>query len=985
MASTSSSFNNGLLPPRSTIHDLFRARHQAEAEAQAAKIRSPATNKSPTRRASARNKLTSHTKSRPLSSSSSATNRLDRTTTGTSTTKKRKAVAVTPHVDSDDSDIEILPSTLKSTTTSGVKRSKAITKEAPTTDGKNKSSVRAESISIDLTMEDEEEVSSEQVSADVAATELNANHDDDDGEGEGHRSRDAVEREQSFGQWDNDEGAHEGEQDLFWDQSDDDHDEPYRRSETPSRAAQAKDEMWGEEGMLQDSDGDDVVFADEFDDQPITAIGQQGSSKDLEPVHDHASSNPSTCPICSISLGFMSKKAREAHANTCLDECDDDSVSKPAGRGIFSSMFGNHSKPAPTSTKDKGKTVSTPADAPSNGRRPLSSFMPSFSFGATSSTSSSGPGAPNAFTALMTGHAETKQWKLAEEADKQKGRVPKGEFKKVPFYKWVEGLQITVDAFRYNAIQGCKAYFLTHAHSDHYQNLSASWDHGPIYCSYTTANLIKLKLGVKDEYLKPLPMNETVKVHGIDVTLIDANHCPGSVLFLFEGPHTDPNSPYSKTPSRIFRYLHCGDFRAAPPHVLHPAVKNKRIDICYLDTTYLDSKYCFPAQELVIEACAQLVRERVLEGDEEALNRLAGEAEVGMRKGMKGWLSGRGVKKGEEEEEEEEGKAGLGVGKVEDEEEDERVMREMEEEQVMMGEEAEMVKAEQGRGGEVVKDEEEPLDGAKEERKPKLEKEDSKKPKKEKLLVMVGTYSIGKERIVKELTLELFCQSGIAKALGTKIYCDERKSAILSAQDDPELHALMTSDPLEGQVHMCWLNSVNRDAMSDYHAQYSAKRMEGGYTQVIELRPTGWTYKAEGSKGEKTPTIAKILERERLRKFSAAGMCESADETTPWIEQDREVNKLNEQNPCPIIDPQRDSTSTFLGYGVPYSEHSSFYELTCFALSLDYVRMIPTVNVHTPASRKRMDDWMTRWKAEKKRRADARIPRLVEPRSENYW
>ena len=44
---------------------------------------------------------------------------------------------------------------------------------------------------------------------------------------------------------------------------------------------------------------------------------------------------------------------------------------------------------------------------------------------------------PNAFTALMAGHTETKQWKAAEEADKQKGRRPKGEEKKVPFYKCV--------------------------------------------------------------------------------------------------------------------------------------------------------------------------------------------------------------------------------------------------------------------------------------------------------------------------------------------------------------------------------------------------------------------------------------------------------------------------------------------------------------------------------------------------------------------
>lgn len=44
----------------------------------------------------------------------------------------------------------------------------------------------------------------------------------------------------------------------------------------------------------------------------------------------------------------------------------------------------------------------------------------------------------------MTGHVENKQWKEAEIADKRKGRVPKGEAKPVPFYKWIEGMEITV-------------------------------------------------------------------------------------------------------------------------------------------------------------------------------------------------------------------------------------------------------------------------------------------------------------------------------------------------------------------------------------------------------------------------------------------------------------------------------------------------------------------------------------------------------------
>ena len=70
---------------------------------------------------------------------------------------------------------------------------------------------------------------------------------------------------------------------------------------------------------------------------------------------------------------------------------------------------------------------------------------------------------------------------------------------------------------------------------------------------------------------------------------------PGSCLFLFEGLQTvhagdsSFKSPFIGSP-RIFRYLHCGDFRASPQHVLHPAVKGKKIDTVYLDTTYLDPK-----------------------------------------------------------------------------------------------------------------------------------------------------------------------------------------------------------------------------------------------------------------------------------------------------------------------------------------------------------------------------------------------------------
>ncbi|BGP47317.1 DNA cross-link repair protein PSO2/SNM1 [Rhodotorula kratochvilovae] len=758
-----------------------------------------------------------------------------------------------------------------------------------------------------------------------------------------------------------------------------------------------------------------------------------------------------TCPGCKLLLETLPKKKRDAHVESCLSSSASTDVtpsnvgaststSAPA-QSLFAPLSRLFSR-APPSASPAPSTSSAASDAKGKGKAPVSLLS----------------SLPNAFTALMAGHAETKQWKAAEEADRQKGRRPKGEEKKVPFYKWIDGLEITVDAFKYGKIPGCKGYFLSHAHSDHYQQLSSSWSHGPIYASQTTINLIKLKLGVKDEWLHPLPLDTTVKVAGIDVTLIDANHCPGSVLFLFEGPHTDPKSPYSKTPNRIFRYLHCGDFRASPQHILHPCMSTptppslrlpssasmsrrtssssssslpwtdplpgrtlKKLDAIYLDTTYLAPSYCFPAQELVISACADLVRERIVGGDEDALWRADGrDAE---RKGMKGWLSttaaAEGGVKGEvkdedgpemmemealPEEEEMDEESQVRVSRIEedgldepdggdedadaeeeawraahgDEDESQAVAagdaheRSVQDSPMPLaaaaraqgdeqpcGDEVELAKAEEedvapAVAPEAVKAEDEPVpltgsaDG--DEVKPDVKsdmKSDVKpdiKPKKERLLVLVGTYSIGKERIVK----------AIAHALSTKIYCDARKRDLFLAQDDADLHALLTDDPLAAQVHVGGLRDITREAMSDYIAKWKAPRVEGGFTKMIGLRPTGWTYRSETK--DKFPSIPKILQLEQQRKFSPAGLY-----------------------------PQRDSTPQVMAFGVPYSEHSSFFELTCFALSLEYTRIIPTVNVHTASSRNKMKGWIDRWAAEKKRRADARMPRIVPFRSENYW
>ncbi|EIW79144.1 DRMBL-domain-containing protein [Coniophora puteana RWD-64-598 SS2] len=467
------------------------------------------------------------------------------------------------------------------------------------------------------------------------------------------------------------------------------------------------------------------------------------------------------------------------------------------------------------------------------------------------------------FSVLMESRKENEAWKEADVAEDRSFRPTRapGSRRKAPFYKVLQGMPIAVDAFRYGTIPNVTAYFLTHAHSDHYTNLSSSWKSGPIYCSEGTANLIIHMLSVDRKWVHPLPMDTPVEVPdtgGVTVTLIEANHCPGSCLFLFEGRQT-VNAGDSAFRShfvgtqRVFRYLHCGDFRASPRHVMHPAVKGKPLDTVYLDTTYLDPKYTFPPQAMVIDSCAELAK-KIVHG-EGASNR------HGANRTMNSFFTSSTSE----------------------------VKREAEE-----------------------------------------------TPTGQRTLVVVGTYSIGKERIVK----------AIANALNTKVYCDARKAAILRCQNDPELDALLTKDPVQGGVHLLPLGMIVSDKLKPY-----LQRFKSTYSRVLGFRPTGWTY-TPPSGSDMSPSIPAIISRGQAKVFN-----------------------------CADLRPMQKSSFELQMYGVPYSEHSSFFELTCFALSCDWRKMIATVNVGKETSRAKMSKWVERWEAEKKKSTRDMVP----CRMPDYW
>ncbi|KAI1454399.1 DRMBL-domain-containing protein [Annulohypoxylon moriforme] len=553
-----------------------------------------------------------------------------------------------------------------------------------------------------------------------------------------------------------------------------------------------------------------------------------------------------SCPLCNASLAGISPDQATIHVNACLD--------------------GN---PLPLPKTEELLPPDT-VDAPEISKRFAKAAVPRpgqanpIKLGSTTSQPTS------AFSKLMSGHAEDAAWASAAAAENASRGKP--AYKRTcPFYKIMPGFSICVDAFRYGAVKGCNAYFLSHFHSDHYIGLTANWSHGPIYCSKVTGSLVKNQLRTAAKWVKELEFEETVEIpgtEGVTVTMIPANHCPGSSLFLFE-------KTVGKGP-RKQRILHCGDFRACQAHVSHSLlkpdivdtvsgkIKQQKIDVCYLDTTYLNPRYSFPPQDDVISACAEFCKS--ISGDPSTTDEV---------------IKGLSEEKG-------------GVGKF---------FRKIEEN----GSSSAATKAEE-------------------------------KTRRNRLLVICGTYSIGKERICK----------AIAQALGTKVFASPAKIKICKQLGDPELAALMTSNPLEAQVHMQMLAEIRAETLQEYLNGY-----KGHFDRIVGFRPSGWNYRGGASTAKNVPANVSPM------SVPTTGILHGPAWRTRFSSKD--------------LVAQRGSTSQAMCFGVPYSEHSSFRELALFLMTLRIEKVVPTVNVGSEPSRRRMKGWIDRWLAERRKGGVVRV------------
>uniref|UniRef100_A0A8C5HK59 DNA cross-link repair 1A protein n=1 Tax=Gouania willdenowi TaxID=441366 RepID=A0A8C5HK59_GOUWI len=152
----------------------------------------------------------------------------------------------------------------------------------------------------------------------------------------------------------------------------------------------------------------------------------------------------------------------------------------------------------------------------------------------------------------------------------------------------------------------------------------------------------------------------------------------------------------------------------------------------------------------------------------------------------------------------------------------------------------------------------------------------------------------------------------LADVLGSKVCLSRDKYNTMCCLESEQIRERITTDWKGAQVHVLPMMQISFNKLQAHLARFS-----GQYDRLVAFKPTGWTFSQQ---------------------------VESVEDIQPQISGNISI------------------------YGIPYSEHSSFLELKRFVQWLRPLKIIPTVNNGSRASRKAMDQCFHEWLTEIKQR-----------------
>lgn len=206
-----------------------------------------------------------------------------------------------------------------------------------------------------------------------------------------------------------------------------------------------------------------------------------------------------------------------------------------------------------------------------------------------------------------------------------------------------------------------------------------------------------------------------------------------------------------------------------------------------------------------------------------------------------------------------------------------------------------------------------------------------------KYLFVIGTYSIGKEKLAIAIAMKLKSKIFIPK--------ETRKHQIiknyLTECFPPDI---ITHDITQSCVHLASLSTLS----SPQSIENYFKPVSHIYQEFIGFSPTGWSFNSR----------AKYASSQGRSDWLGYHSLEEKINICDTLLRDCDIDVMRRESVLRQYNPD----SKYQVFKVPYSEHSSFKDLAKFGTSISWGDMIPTVNLHKDGKVKDMEQWFESWK-----------------------